>query len=36
MTVYDALYFYGMMQVGGLIVGLTFSIFFDWISWGPK
>jgi len=34
MTVYEALYFFFMMQLAGLIVGLTFSVVFDWPNWG--
>jgi len=34
MTVYDALYFFFMMQLAGFIVGLTYSAFFHWVSWG--
>jgi len=29
----DWLYIFLMMQVGGFIVGITYSFFFSWVRW---
>jgi len=33
MNVYDALYYFLIMQTAGFVVGMVFSMFFHWISW---
>jgi len=33
MTFYDAIYLYAMFQLAGFVVGITYSMLFNWVGW---
>jgi len=33
MTVYEVLYFYWFMMVGGALFGMLWSMLFHWLKW---